>query len=106
MLDSISSGFVTTRISGQFLAKNRLSKRAKARLAVDILDHRVEVRDLTVRQVAHLCRVSVTSINNTRRTPAQSLAKAWAAAPPDQRAEFIRRADPDRVFDVIAQVIA
>jgi hypothetical protein len=48
----------TRHVSGQYLAKNRLNARDRARLAAGIIDERVKIRNLTVAQVARLCRVS------------------------------------------------
>jgi hypothetical protein len=94
-------------VTGQFLAKNRLCKRDRAKLAADILARKAVVIDLTAKQVAGLCRVSSPYIAEARgRSPAATrLLRDWNAADPDQRIQFIRRADPERVFDAIARAI-
>jgi hypothetical protein len=99
------------RVTGQFLAKNRLSKRARAQLAADILAGKAVITDYTIKQLAVLCRVSVpyvTEARNRARRPdyATRLTRAWRVADSDQRIQFIRRADPERVFDALTAAIA
>jgi hypothetical protein len=103
MLDTTSSNLLTipSQITGRYAAHNKLSARVRAQLAVDILDGRVEVVDLTVKQVAKLLRVSVPYINAARKPAAEALTNAWASATPDQRIEFVRRAGPETVFIAI-----
>jgi hypothetical protein len=98
------------RVTGQYLAKNRCSKRARAQLAADILAGKVMVSGLTIKQLAALCRVSVpyvTEARNRARRPdyATRLARAWQVADSDQRIQFIRRAGPERIFDATVQAI-
>jgi hypothetical protein len=98
------------RVTGQFLAKNRLSKRGRAQLAADIIAGKVMVSDFTIKQLAALCRVSrpyVTAARNRARRPdyATRLAHAWQVADFDQRIQFIRRAGPERIFDATVQAI-
>jgi hypothetical protein len=99
------------RVSGQYLAKNRLPKKARAQLAADIIAGKVMVSDFTIKQLTVLCRVSgpyVTAARNRARRPdyATRLARAWQVADSDQRIQFIRRADPERVFDALTAAIA
>jgi hypothetical protein len=98
-------------VSGQYLAKNRLSKRGRAQLATDILAGKVMATDFTIKQLVVLCRVSrpyiVEARNRTRRPDyATRLARAWRIADSDERIQFIRRADPERVFDALTAAIA
>ena len=44
-------------VTGQFLAKNRLRKRDRAKLPADVIARKVVVVDLTASQLATLCRV-------------------------------------------------
>ena len=102
MLDSTSRTFPTTqlrRLRGQYLAKNRLDARARARLAVDILDRRAELGDLTVKQVGWLCRVSVKTISVVRKSPSDRLVAAWNEASNSQRIEFAERVGVSKVWD-------
>jgi hypothetical protein len=94
-------------VTGQFLAKNRLCKRDRAKLAADILARKVAVIDLTAKQLAGLCRVSSPYIAEARgRSNATTrLLRDWNAADPEQRVAFARAAGPERVFDAIAQAI-
>src|SRR5438128_4806796 len=63
-----------TTVTGEFLAKNRLSKRARAQLAADIISGKVRVADFTIKQAAALCSVSVAYINEAR-APDPAVAK-------------------------------
>jgi len=69
------------RVTGQYLAKNRLGKRARAKLTDDIGTGKVIVEDLTAGQIAALCRVSLSYITQIRNgyEPKASLVddKAW-----------------------------
>ena len=87
-------------VSGQFLAKNRLGKRDRALLAARIISGTVEMKNLTRKQVAALCGVSVTYVDlvrNGARKPdrAQQLVRIWDLAEPDQRAAMCARCEPD-----------
>jgi hypothetical protein len=96
-------------VSGQFLARNRLSARDRARLAADIIGGQVTIRNLTYRQTARLCRVSEPYIAAVRRPPPSAcdlLVQHWDAATGAERIEFARRVGVDRIFDTaIAPVI-
>jgi hypothetical protein len=111
MLDTTASlGSHPRQLSGTFLARNKLSTRTRARLAAAILDQQATVTRLTVRQIADLCRVSVSSITVARsgrgRKPADlTLARMWGRATPEQRLEFIRRAGPDEVWTALAAAL-
>jgi len=99
MLNTLSVAFpqVTRGVTGQYLAKNRLSKRDRAELAARIISGAVEIENLTYTQVAALCNVSVASIalvRNGGRKPARrrapaTLAAAWATASECERTESL-----------------
>ena len=95
------------RVSGQFLAKNHLSKRARARLAADVLAGKAVITDFTVKQAAALCRVSTPYIAEARgRTPAATrMLRDWNAADHEARVAFARAVGAERVFDVISEVV-
>jgi hypothetical protein len=98
------------RVTGQHLAKVRLSKRDRAQLAADVLAGRVVITDFTIKQLAMLCRVSARYVSAARNRAcrpdyATRLARAWQVADPDQRIQFIRRAGPERIFDATVQAI-
>jgi hypothetical protein len=96
-------------VTGQYLAKNRLNARDRARLAAGIIGGQVTVRNLTVRQTARLCRVSETYVAALKATTdrrADLLVRDWNAATDAERIEFARRVGVDRIFDgAIAPVI-
>jgi hypothetical protein len=97
-------------LSGQYLSKNRLGKRARARLAADVLAGKAVITDLTIKQLSAVCRVSTPYIRAARNKAcrpdyATRLARAWQVADSDQRIQFIRRAGPERIFDATVQAI-
>jgi hypothetical protein len=91
----------THHVSGQYLAKNRLNARDRARLAAGIVNERVKIRNLTVGQVARLCRVSVPYVADARKPPAkpESLSEHFARSTPDERLECARTIGPAAVWD-------
>jgi hypothetical protein len=97
----------TRHVTGQYLAKNRLSPRDRARLAAGIIGGQITIRNLTVRQTARLCRVSEPYITAARKpSPCDLLVRDWNAATGAERIEFARRVGVDRIFDgAIAPVI-
>ena len=104
-----SQGDPARQVSGQFLARNRLNARDRARLAAGIIGGEVTIQDLTVRQTARLCRVSEPYVAAVRRPPPSAcdlLVRDWNAATGAERIEFARRIGVDRIFDgAIAPVI-
>jgi hypothetical protein len=90
-------------IRGQFLAKNRWSKRARAQLAADILAGRTVITDLTIGQVSLICRVSRPYIAAARKPDraAARLLRDWEAADCNQRVAFARRAGVEMIFDTL-----
>ena len=91
-------------ISGQFLAKNRLPKRDRAKLAAET---KVDVVELTAKQFARLCRVCPAYIAEARgRTPATTrLLREWNAANHEARVAFARAVGAERVFDVATEAV-
>ena len=111
MLDSISNLPTTIaplrrRITGQYLAKNRLTARARARLAADILSGKAEVdpATLTTRQVAYLCRVSKTLVNIVQR-PLDPFVRAWIDWTPEQQSAFINRIGTENFYAALSNAI-
>jgi hypothetical protein len=103
----------TTVVTEQFLARNRLGKRQRAKLAADIGAGKVIIDGFTAKQLAAICRVSVPYIaqacNGGSKLPPDPVAKLlrdWNAANPEQRAAFARALGVDLVWDeMIAPVI-
>jgi len=91
----------TRHVTGQYLAKNRLNARDRARLAADIISGQVAPRNLTVRQTAQLCRVSEPYVAAARRPlPApESLAEHFARATPAEWLEAARSVGVGVVWD-------
>ena len=95
----------TRKITGQYLARNRLGKRARARLVNDIRGGRLEVTNLTVRQAAYLCRVSVPSYTYYAKairkpSPApETLVELFRHSTPEQLLACARAVGPAVVWD-------
>jgi hypothetical protein len=102
-----STATTVRHVSGQFLAKNRLRKRDRAKLAADILARNVVVVDLTASQLATLCRVCAAYVAEARgRTPAATrLLRDWNAADHKARVAFARAVGAERVFDVFTEAV-
>jgi hypothetical protein len=83
-------------ITGQYLAKNRLSDRARSRLAADLLDGRADLGPLTAKQVVALCRAKQARVDAARDPDRQNrlrqlkLQRTWESSDPDHRAEVFR----------------
>ena len=86
-------------VSGQYLAKNHLPVRGRGRLAAEILCGKIEIGDLTVKQVARLCRVSVPTVNAARQSSSDKLVVAWNAASDSDRIVFAKRVGVASLWD-------
>jgi hypothetical protein len=88
-------------VTGQYLCKNRLSARDRARLAAGIIDGQIKVQNLTVRQTAKLCRVCEPYVAAVRRQPPvpESLAEHFARATPAEWLEAARTIGVGAVWD-------
>jgi hypothetical protein len=114
MLNTLSPAFVATpsvrQVRGQFLAKNKLTPRERARLAAEILTGHADVVDHTKPQAAFLCRVSVSSIKNVGKPAARKpvsdvLLDIWRRASPEQRREFVRNAGAEAVWQTLSTTL-
>ena len=54
------------RVTGQYLSKNRLSKRDRGRIAAGILDGTIALVSLTAVQICGLCKVSIPLVGQAR----------------------------------------
>lgn len=93
-------------VTGQYLAKNHLTARDRARLAAAIVDERVKIKDLTACQAARLCRVPLYYVNEARRPaapPRESLAQMFARSTSKERREMARSAGVDLIWDELIQ---
>jgi hypothetical protein len=88
-------------VTGQYLSKNRLSARDRARLAAGIIGGQIKVQNLTVRQTAKLCRVSEKYVGAVRRPPPapESLAEHFVRATPAEWLEAARTIGAAAVWD-------
>ncbi len=95
-------------MSGKELARRirNLSKRRRAKLVADIIDGRIQVIDLTVKQWSLIAGVSLPYIAEARNggpNMVTRLMRDWRTANADQKVEWARAADPELVFDVVAR---
>src|SRR5262245_21151964 len=97
----------TRVVSGQYLAKNKLPARERAKLAADLCAGKATITGLTMKQAARLCRVCTPYVVDARgRTPAASrLLRDWNAANHAARVAFARAVGAERVFDVISEAV-
>jgi hypothetical protein len=109
--DNATQARSTKSVTGQFLAKNKRDRQARTELAVDIIDGDVKIRDLTVGQIAYLCRVSRSSVDvclrlrryARRLRQSESLAQRFARSTADERRELTRTAGVDVLWDELIQ---
>jgi hypothetical protein len=88
------------KVSGRFLAHNRLKPGARRRLANDIRDGRIEITDLTWKQLALLCRVSVPTIRKAADTvTSETLAQHFRRSSREEWRECGRTLGPAVVWD-------
>jgi hypothetical protein len=92
-------------VTGQFLARTHLPKWARAHLAANIIDGKMAVTDLTDKQIAALCGISVAYAYAVRAgkkpKPKPTLADRLASASPSERAEAAARLGPAVVWDTM-----
>jgi hypothetical protein len=63
-------------ISGEYLAKNRLDARARAKLAADLIEGRAVIGKLTIGQIVILCRSNAIYVADARKSAVATLADA------------------------------
>jgi hypothetical protein len=90
-------------VTGQYLARTHMSKWGRARLAAAIIDERVRIANLTDKQIAALCGVSITYVYHVRggARPKPTLADRLAGASPSERVEAAARLGPAVVWDTM-----
>jgi hypothetical protein len=101
------------RVTGQYLAKNRLDAHARAQLAADVLAGKVAIdgSTLTVMQVVRLCRSNTKYVNaarfpdRVRKAQQRKLELIFNAIGPDARAEACRTIGIERVWSALAQAL-
>jgi hypothetical protein len=124
--NTTSDATVSKPVTGRYLSHNHLPARRRALLAGDLASGRRHLVKPTLAQAARLARVSLpyaaagrdvvhcqphlrTAVESgecallkaaNRISPASAiLVRTWNAASPAERVEFIRRVNPDRIFD-------
>ena len=63
-------------ITGEYLAKNHLDARERARLAADLIEGRADLGKLTAGQIIHICRSNAVYVADARRPAVVTLADA------------------------------
>jgi hypothetical protein len=74
-------------VSGQYLARARLNRRQRARLAAELANGTAEVSPLTIKQAAALARVPALDVSKARRNGK----RANRPSPGEMLAEQIKR---------------
>jgi len=96
------------RISGNYLARNRLSPEARVALALRLLRGDETVTEFTVAQVARLCRVPRAKIDQQlgrHRNVGEAIARAFRRAGEAERIAFIRSIGIEQIWAVLSQAI-
>ena len=99
----------TRGVTGQYLVRNDLDARGRARLAADIIDRRltVDATTLTAKQVTALARANVRYVSEVRfpdrvkRRQLKKFAAVFDAIGPDARAEACRTIGIERVWNAL-----
>jgi hypothetical protein len=106
--------FRTVTIGGHALRIRirRLSPRARAELARDLVIGRVQLKNLTRDQAAHIAGVSLPLVHDAvrgqrspRLTP-DSIASWWRSAPHNERVELVRNFGPADTWDALSAVVS
>ena len=124
------SATVGKPLTGRYLAHNHLPARRRALLAGDLVTGKAHLVEPTIAQAAMLTRVSpryaaagkavvfsqphkrsavewgessLRAAANRAPTASEMLAKAWAAASPAERIEFVRLTGPDMIFNTVVE---
>ena len=96
------------QITGQFLAKNRLSEAARVAIALRLLRGGETISEPTVAQVSYLCRVPRSKVDvhlRRHRNVGAALAKAFQRASDDERLAFVQAAGIEAVWDVLTRAV-
>jgi len=96
------------KYTGEYLAKNQGSQKARTQMAVEILRQQATLDELTQAQIARLCKVSPSAVsiamNGHRKPRPAHIGRAVAIfkkATPLQRVKFVRDVGPDAVLDAL-----
>jgi hypothetical protein len=100
-------------LTGQYLAKNKLDARARARLAADIIagNASIDTSTLTVGQLINLCRANKLYVGEARfpdrmkRRQQKKFAAVFDAIGPDARMEACRTIGIERVWAALAAAL-
>ncbi|HVQ81525.1 MAG TPA: hypothetical protein VMS82_16545 [Pseudolabrys sp.] len=100
-------------VTGQYLAKNRLNARDRARLAADIIARRaaIDPSTLTVGQVSKICRANRIYVSEVRfpdrvkRRQQKKFAAFFDAIGADGRAELCRCIGVERIWNALTAAL-
>jgi hypothetical protein len=92
-------------VSGQYLAKNHLDSRARARLAADLIEGRAVLGKLTAKQIIQICRANAPYVAEARKSPpvVETLAETLAAATPQ---ELARELGAHKLWEILEHATA
>jgi hypothetical protein len=114
MLDSTPASILNVsaspapRITGSWLAKNRLSEAARVAIALRLLNGNEPVTGLTIAQIARLCRVPRAKIDKhfkRHRNVGEALARAFGRLSSEQQIAFIRAIGIEVTWDALIQAL-
>jgi uncharacterized protein YciW len=93
------------RASGEYLAKNHLDARGRAKLAADLIEGRAVLGKLTAKQITDICRSNAPYVAAARKSPAvaEKLAKTLAAATPK---EIARELGSHKLWEILEYATA
>jgi hypothetical protein len=100
------------RITGAYLARNRLTPRDRAAIAADVVDGRTEIVALTVRQIITLCKANKVYVSEARfpekakLVRRQRLAAAFNKLDFDSRVELCRAIGAENVWRALSRAIS
>lgn len=98
-------------VTGQYLAKNQLNARGRAKLAADLIDGDVVLGPLTAKQIIKLCRANRVYVADARfpdrvkQRQQKKLAAVFDAIGPDARAEACRTIGIERVWAALSAAL-
>ena len=93
------------KVSGSYVAKNRLTPHQRVFLAKAFYEGRLDISGLTRAQIAKLFRISPTALYAACRAPEHTLVHAWDEASPDTRTEFVAIVGKEEVWAAIAATL-
>jgi hypothetical protein len=113
VVDSRTPPAPPRKVTGQYLARNRLNARARGQLVADIKNGKtvIDTSTLTIRQVVMLCRANLVYANEARfpervkRRQIKKLKIVFDAIGPSARGEACREIGIERVWSALSAAL-